>query len=181
MLALAVSALTFYYARWNKGTVEMTQPMSIYLQPGGSLQGSEIVMAALIHNTADQGKYIENVYIRLYREEGVQNFTECRYEDKGLLRPGAFFADRQGLATSFHFGSPGYGAWYDFLPGDYVLRVYVKCSLDEEVLIREERFSVTPELFRQMRRRKVGIWFIWSPDSRSYIGHVGAAVPSRPG
>ena len=171
---LIVTLLTFYGNRVDRGMVEVTQPQTIFLQPANRFGPSEIIMTALIRSTADRGKAIEHFFVRLCREESIENFTVSRYEDKGGFRPGAFFVDRQGLSSSFHFSSPGYGAWYDFLPGDYTLQVYAKCAAEKELLVMEVHFSVTTELFRKMRSRKGRIEFVWSPDSRTYVGHVGA-------
>lgn len=173
-LALIISFLALYFPRWQRGTVEMTQPPDIYMQPGdGRVYASTIIFPALIHATADRGVYVESLDVRLQREESIQNFTESAYEDHGVLRPAAFWADRQGLGANFHFSSPGYGAWYPFLPGDYMLRVSARIANGTERLIREIHFSITPELFRAMRKQNKGIYFVWSPDGQCYIGHVG--------
>jgi hypothetical protein len=178
LAGLIVTVLTFYYVRLDRGRVEMTRASCIQLQPGdGRLRVPAIVLATLIHGTSDRGLYVENVSVRVEREDGVQHFNECWYEDRGALHAAAFLADKQGLSTNFYFYSPGYGGLYQFLPGNYTLHIFVMVTGEPERQIGEAHLTVTPELYRAVRKRNCGLVFTWSPGGKCYIGHIGPKGP----
>jgi hypothetical protein len=180
VVALLVSFLTFYYVRVDKGMVRMTQPSLIYLQSTDSnIQMATVVFAALIYSTADRGHYVEDIFVRLERDESSQNFSGCKYEDHGALREPGFYVDRNGLAGRYHFWAPGYDGPYSILPGEYTLHVVVKCVGEDEMEIGEERLSLSKDLCQAMKERKTGVCFTWSAGGQKYIGHIAADSDMR--
>lgn len=174
LIALAISAFTFWLNRLKKGVVKMTRPTVIYFGPdgGGGERQSKVFIRTLLYSTSDRGQYIQNMFIRLQRGETVQNFNVWVYDDKGLVRGSGLFISKNGIACNHHFLLPKDGENYKFLQGDYSLQVFVEPVNGNPIMIFEQKLKVTKEQSEEMKTSTSGTYFDWAPNSQTYFSHV---------
>ncbi|MBS1504350.1 MAG: hypothetical protein JST32_19975 [Bacteroidetes bacterium] len=175
LIALTLSALTFWLTRIKKGGVKMTRPTVIFFGPdGGGEKHSKVFIRTLLYSTSDRGQYIQNMYIRLRRGESIQNFNVWVYDDNGLVRGSGLFIDKSGIACNHHFLLPKDGNNYLFLAGDYVLQVYIETVHKSPQKIFEQALHLTKHQQDEMSSKKSGVYFDWAPNTQNYFSHVDA-------
>lgn len=173
LTALLISALTFWLTKLKIGTVKMTKPTVIYFGPdGGSERRNKVFIRTLLYCTSYRGQYISNMFIRLQRGETVQNFNVWVYDDKGLVRGSGLFISNTGIACNHHFLLPKDGENYAFLPGEYLLQVFIEPVNRKAIKIFEYSLNLTKEQTDKMKTIAAGTYFDWAPNSLSYYSHV---------
>jgi len=173
LIALTISALTFWLTRLKRGVVKMTRPTIIFFGPdGGGERHNKVFIRTLLYSTSDRGQYIQNMFIRLQRGETVQNFNVWVYDDKGLVRGSGLFINKNGIACNHHFLLPKDGDNYSFLPGDYILQVFIEPVDKSPRMIFEQKLNVTKEQSEEMKTRIAGTYFDWAPNSQTYYSHI---------
>lgn len=172
-IALVISALTFWLTRIRKGIVKMTRPTIIYFGPdGGGERHCKIFVRTLLYSTSDRGQYIQNMYIRLQRGETIQNFNVWVYDDRGLVRGSGLFVNKNGIACNHHFLLPKDMSNFSFLPGDYLLQVYIETVDNIPKKIFEQKLTLTEKECTEMAAKCAGIYFDWAPNMQDYSSHV---------
>jgi len=173
IVALLISVWTFWLSRVKKGIIKMTRPTVIFFGPDGAgKEHKKVFVRTLLYSTADRGIYIQNMYIRLQRGESHQNFNVWVYDNNGLVRGSGLFVDKSGIACNHHFLLPRDGSHYEFIPGEYLLEVFVEAVEKDPIKIFEQKLSVSDKQEEAMSLKKVGIYYDWAPNSQSYCAHV---------
>ena len=173
IMALLISLWTFWLSRVKKGTIKMTRPTVIFFGPDGvGKEHKKVFIRTLLYSTADRGIYIQNMYIRLQRGESYQNFNVWVYDNNGLVRGSGLFVDKSGIACNHHFLLPRDGSHFEFVPGEYLLQVFVETVDKDPVKLFEQKLSVSEKHEEAMNLKKVGVYFDWAPNSQSYFAHV---------
>lgn len=75
IISLIISGLTFWLTRIKKGDLKMTRPSMICFVGQNGNDEPKIVIRTLLYATAEQGQYIQNMFIRIHRDETIQNFN----------------------------------------------------------------------------------------------------------
>ena len=173
LIALSISALTFWLTRMKKGIVKMTRPTIIFFGPdGGGEMLNKVFIRTLLYGTSDRGQYIQNMFIRLQHGESVQDFNVWVYDDKGLVRGSGLYINKSGIACNHHFLLPKDGNRYSFLSGDYLLQVYVETVDKKSRKIFEQKLHLTKDQQDEMLIKKAGTYFDWAPNTQSYFSHI---------
>jgi hypothetical protein len=173
VIALAISALTFWLTRLRQGIVKMTRPTIIFFGPdGGGQKHNKVYIRTLLYATSDRGQYIQNMFIRLQRGESIQNFNLWVYGDKELARGSGLFISKSGIVCNHHFLLPKDGVNYDFLSGDYLLQVYIESVDKNPAKIFEQKLQLTKEQQDAMVDKRAGIFFDWAPNTQNYFSHI---------
>lgn len=147
----------------------MTRPTVIFFGPDGvGKEHKKVFIRTLLYSTADRGIYIQNMYIRLQRGESHQNFNVWVYDNSGLVRGSGLFVDKSGIACNHHFLLPRDGSRYEFMPGEYLLEVFVEVVGKDPVKLFEQKLPVNEKQEEAMNLKKVGIYYDWAPNSQSY-------------
>ena len=175
LVALAISGLTFWLTRVKKGVVKMTRPTVVFFGPDGAReQSKKVYIRTLLCSTSDQGRYIQNMYIRLRRGESTQNFNVWVYGNERLMRGSGLFISKNGIAYNHHFLMPKDGTSYDFVAGEYLLQVYVEPVGGSSQKIFEQKVFLTNAQKEEMKVKKAGVYFDWAPNTESYSSHIDA-------
>ena len=173
LVALGISFLTFWLTRVKSGKIKMTRPTIIFFGPDGVGENhKKVFIRTLLYSTADKGKYIQNMFIRLQRGESIQNFNIWVYDNNGLVRGSGLFVNKSGFACNHHFLQPKDGLNYNFLAGEYLLQVYVESVNDNPKMIFEQRLTLTKNQENEMKSKMVGPYFDWAPNSQNYFSHI---------
>ena len=173
LLALAISGLTFWLTRVKKGKIKMTRPTVIFFGPDGVGQEyKKVFIRTLLYSTSDQGKYVQNMYIRLQRGESIQNFNVWVYDNDGLVRGSGLFVNKGGVACNHHFLMPKDGTSYDFIAGEYLLQLYIESVDESPKKIFEQRVTLTKNQEEEMKTKKAGTYFDWAPNTQNYFSHT---------
>ena len=173
LIALTISALTFWLTSIKKGIVKMTRPTIIFFGPdGGGEKHNKVFIRTLLYSTSNRGQYIQNMYIRLQRGESVQNFNVWVYDDKGLVRGSGLFVNKSGVSCNHHFLLPKDRNNYSFLAGDYILEVYTETVDQSPQKIFEQKLHLTKSQQDEMLIKKSGTYFDWAPNTQNYFSHV---------
>jgi hypothetical protein len=144
LIAMIISVVTFWLTRFKRGTIKMTRPTVIFFGPdGGKGKPNKVFIRTLLYSTSDKGQYIQNMYIKLHRGESAQNFNVWVYDDKSLVRGSGLFVSKNGISSNHHFLLPKDGETYSFLPGEYLLQVYVELVDKKPKMVFEEKLQLT--------------------------------------
>lgn len=158
----------------------MTRPTVIFFGPDGvGKDHKKVFIRTLLYSTSDNGKYIQNMFIRLHGGGAVQIFNVWVYDDKGLVRGSGLFVNKSGIASNHHFLMPKDAAVIEFLPGDYLLQLFVESVNEKPVKIFEQTLSVSEDQYDKMRSDKIGVYFDWAPDSQTYLSSVDNKTKDR--
>jgi len=175
-LALAVSGLTAWLTFFRRGTLRMTQPTVIYFGPDGGPEPSakaKVYLRTLLYSTSRRGHMAESMHVGIQRGETRQNFSVWVYGDERLNRGSGLFVGHEGVATNHHFLLPRDGADFQFLPGEYWVRVYAKhVGQRGSHELAAVRLSVTEAHAAGLRAEDAGLYFDWGPDQGSYHPHI---------
>ena len=106
IVSLIISGLTFWLTRIRKGSLRMTRPSIICFLGQNGNDEPKIFIRTLLYATADQGQYIQNMFVRLHRAERIQNFNIWAYGDNGIVRGSGLFASKTGVSANHHFLLP---------------------------------------------------------------------------
>lgn len=184
-LSLAVSAATAWLTLFRRGDVKMTQPTTIFFGPDASRSQQDtpppkVYLRCLLFSTSKRGRVIENMYIKLSRNEAHQNFNVWVYgERKELVRGSGLFVGETGISANHHFLTPKDGNAFRFTEGRYELEVYAHLLGDARP---QKLFSQTLELSREaaaeMAEKTAGLYFDWGPDSSRYLAHIDERPPA---
>lgn len=173
LLALLISAYTFWANRIKKGKVKMTRPTVIFFGPDGiGKEDKKVFIRTLLYSTSDKGKYIQNMFVRLQHSEAVQNFNVWVYDDRGLVRGSGLFISKTGLSANHHFLMPKDGTPYDFSAGTYLLQVFVETVNENPVKIFEQTLVITSEQQGKLLEQNLGLYFDWVPNTQNYFAHI---------
>ena len=172
-LALLISIITFWLTRIKKGTIKMTKPTVIFFGPDGvGADHKKIFIRTLLYSTADSGRYIQNMFIRLHRGETIQNFNVWVYDNNGLVRGSGLFINKSGIACNHHFLMPKDGTNYDFIEGEYLLEVFVEPADCSPIMIFRQKLVITSNQQNELVNKKAGIYFDWAPNTQNYFSHI---------
>jgi hypothetical protein len=172
-LALLISIITFWLTRIKKGKIKMTKPTIIFFGPDGvGADHKKIFIRTLLYSTADNGRYIQNMFIKLHRGENIQNFNVWVYDNNGLVRGSGLFINKSGIACNHHFLMPKDGTNYDFIEGEYLLQVFVEPVDRSPIMIFQQKLFITSNQQNEIINKKAGIYFDWAPNTQNYFSHI---------
>ena len=167
--ALVISAVTAWLTLLRRGTIKMTQPTIIFFGPDGVAGPPKVYLRTLLYSTAKRGQIIENMYVKLLRGESSQNFNVWVYGEGELARGSGLFVGENGVATNHHFLLPKDGTGYQFLPGKYILAVYVSLvNRPKQLLLGKFSVMLTEKQAKAIAEKKAGVFFDWGPDLSDY-------------
>lgn len=174
LIALAVSLTTAWLTLLRRGTVKMTQPTIIAFCSDNGQDPPKVFLRTLLYSTSKRGQLIENMYVKLKRGESQQNFSTWAYDDEGhIARGSGLYVGENGVAMNHHFLMPKDGSSYSFLPGTYILSVYVSLvNRKKDLLIGTCSVHLTQEQATAINDQKAGVYFDWGPDLKDYQSHL---------
>lgn len=184
-LSLALSIVTAWWTYFRRGEIKAAQPPTLFFGPDGKRHGKggkpKLFLRLLLFATARNGRVIESIYTQVRRGQSSQIFNIWVFGEKERLRRGSgLHVGPQGVAHDHHFLMPPDGTNFEFLPGDYTLRVFAKL-VDEErtVQLVEIQVSVTDEQSKQLRSESAdtGLYFDWGPETGTYSPHLDHSRP----
>jgi hypothetical protein len=172
--SLGVSAFTMWFTLLRKGNVRMTQPTIVFFGPDGGSGEPKVFLRTLLYSTGKRGRIVESMFVKLRRSESVQTFNIWIYGEKQqLVRGSGIHVGFEGITCNHHFLLPKDGTGYEFLPGDYVLEVYVSpLHAVGPVLLSKLNLVLTKEQADALKTKKAGVYFDWGPDSAKYHAHI---------
>lgn len=174
LLALGISALTAWLTYFRRGTIRSTRPTVIYFGPdAGGVGKPKVYLRTLLFSTAKRGRVIEGMHVTLSRNETRQTFNIWVYGDEKLVRGSGLFVGETGVPANHHFLAPSDGTQFEFLEGEYELRLVAKILGDSSPMtLLAQSLSLTRDLAAALRERGTAIFFDWGPDSQRYIPHI---------
>jgi len=177
-LALGVSLATAYLTLFRRGTIRMTQPTVIWFGPDGGRRDdkrctSKIFLRTLLFATGKRGQIIEQMFLRLRRNESSQTFNIWVYGDDKMARGSGLHVSENGVSCNHHFLLPSDTKNFRFDPGNYELEVYA-VVLGEQKAVNLFRVKLTVDTSQaiELLNNDAGLYFDWGPDSQSYQSHI---------
>ncbi len=172
IVSLLISGLTFWLTKIKKGSLKMTRPSIICFVGQNDGDEAKIFIRTLLYATADQGQYIQNMFVRLVYDGITENFNTWSYGDKETVRGSGLYASKAGVSTNHHFLLPKNTQW-SFAAGDYKLEVFVETVGNKQKRLFEYTLSVMKEQEERLRNDfRASIVFSWDPNGRKYISHI---------
>ena len=176
ILAFGISVATAWLTLFRRGTVRMTQPTTIYFgadASSGPSYSPKVYLRTLLFSTAKRGQVIESMFVRLRRGESHQTFNIWVYGEARLARGSGLYVGENGVTCNHHFLLPFDGSTFEFLPGEYSVRVYASLiGAKRAIRLFSAHLTITEEFSKRLRDRDCGVYFDWGPDSGQYHGHV---------
>jgi len=147
----------------------MTRPSIICILGQNGNDDPKIFIRTLLYTTAEQGQYIQNMFVRIHRAETIQNFNVWAYGDNGLVRGSGLFASKTGISVYHHFLLPKNEQWF-FVAGEYRLEVYAETVNGATKKLFEQILFLTNEQASDIKQGKA-IYFDWAPNTGQYLSH----------
>lgn len=169
IISLLISILTFWLTRVRKGKLKMTRPSLICFLGQNGNDEPKVFMRTLLYGTADQGQYVQNMFIRLHQADTIQNFNIWAYGDNGVVRGSGLFISKSGISLYHHFLLSKNGQWI-LLPGDYRLEVFAETVNASAKKIFEQNLTLTTEQANDIKQGKA-VYFDWAPDTEKYVSY----------
>ena len=177
--SLLVSALVAYLTLFRKGSVKVTQPTTIYFGADAGNRdtksaGPKVYLRTLLYSTAKRGNVISSLHVRLTRGETIQTFNIWVYGEDGDLRRGSgLFVGEEGVTFNHHFLPPADGTAFKFLPGAYLLELFVtQVDRQKPKLLWSANLDLPQNLYEKMQTELAGgLFYDWQPNSNSYHVH----------
>lgn len=170
VLALAVSAGTFWYTSLRRGTVRMTQPTLVGLGFRENDSKNQVFVRCMLFATGKRNSVVENIYARVRRGERSQNFSIWVHgEPRAMDRGAGLMVSEDGITKNFHFLLRNDEPEFEITTGQYDIEIFATLlNKTSEISLARIAIEVTPELLTA----DTGIQFDWAPDSGRYVGHV---------
>jgi hypothetical protein len=169
IISLIISGLTFWLTRFRKGSLRMTRPSIICFLGQNGNDEPKIFIRTLLYATADQGQYIQNMFVKISIADTTQNFNVWAYGDNQIVRGSGLFTSKTGISVYHHFLLPKNEQW-NFDEGEYRLEVYVETVDNSIKKLFEQKLSLTTEQSIDIKQGKA-IYFDWVPNKRKYVSH----------
>jgi len=89
------------------------------------------------------------------------------------------FVGHEGTALDHHFLLPADGTSFDFVPGDYTIRVFAKLVKERKpTLLGTFSVRLTEASAREALITGSGVFFDWGPDLGRYHAHSRPILPT---
>ncbi len=150
---------------------------------------AKVYLRSLLYSTSKRGRIVENMFVRLRRLESSQTFNIWAHGEDSLTRGSGLYVGETGVLCNHHFLLPTGETAFAFLPGDYILAVYVSLVGDTKPLLLFIPLSTEHFLYpaaghqckRGARRMTAGWCWRRSPwrataSSRASLGANGAVT-----
>lgn len=177
--ALAVSSVTAWLTFFRRGDLKMTKPTVVFFGPDGGAERGEqarpkVFLRTLLYSTSKTGQMVESMHVSVQRGETRQNFSIWVYGDKDTLARGSgLFVGADGIACNHHFLLPNDANGFQFVSGEYLVRVFAKRVRDQSPrLLHELRLSISEPDGVRLRDSEAGMYFDWGPDQQAYHPHI---------
>jgi hypothetical protein len=131
-----------------------------------------VQILASIYSTP-MGSNAANLYVRLERECASQIFPIWRHGIGNPVRGAGLYIGTKAKADAYYFLLPDEGTGYHFSEGTYKLEIFIEKDGKRPKMTFSEVLTVSHEQAQQMKRRRMGIDFIWMPSEKKYMGKVG--------
>jgi hypothetical protein len=171
LIALTISAFTFWLTSIKKGIVKMTRPTIICFLEQNGIDGPKVFIRTLLYSTSNQGQYIQNMFVRLDRAETFQNFNVWFYGDTGTVKGSGLFVNKEGVSSYHHFLLPKDEAKYPFTAGEYSLKIFVETVDKMPKMISEQRLTLTDQQSIDLGQGKA-LYYDWASNAQNYFSHI---------
>jgi len=171
LIALAISALSFWLANIKKGNVKMTRPTIICFLGQNKGDEPKIFIRTLLYSTSDKGQYIQNMFIRLQQGRKVQDFNIWAYGDNGIVRGSGLFVNKNGISSYHHFLLPKVRARYSSMQGDCLLQFFAETVNEKPQKIFETHLTITEQQLLDLEQGKE-LHFDWAPNTQNYFSYT---------
>jgi hypothetical protein len=189
ILSLAVSCTVAWLTWFRRGTVEMSQPTSIFFGHDGladsQRDGPKVYLRTLLYSTSKRGRIVGSMHVSLARDETVQNFPVWVHGERNdLVRGSGLFVGDSGVSANHHFLLPEPGGRYEWRAGIYHLRVYaLLVGNKKHKLLFEQHLEIKQDVAAKINEQVAGgVYFDWGPDASRYVARldVRRKPPSKP-
>jgi len=173
-VSLVISFYTFWLVQFNRGKLKMTRPNYICLKRDAGPNWPKLFIRTCLYSTGAKGIAVENLFLRVHKDEVSYLFDFWGHTDSGHLTIGSgLFVGPMGTANDHHFNLRGAPDSLIFAAGTYEVEIFATVVGRESRKIGEIEFDITgyqaPELI-QIPDRQLDLY--WSTDEREYLGEV---------
>lgn len=171
LLSLAVSAITMWFAWLRRGRLAMTKPTLVFFGHDGKIP--KVFLRTLLYSTAQRGKMIERMYVKLIQADREQLFTTWGYAPTTEISPGSgLYVGQTGVSANHHFVLSEYYSGYEFVEGNYTIQVFAQqIGRSGPELLSETRLTLDRHLAWSLGQKR-GVLFKLEPDTGTYVGHA---------
>jgi hypothetical protein len=170
IISLLVSLLTFWLTRMYRGTVKMTRPTIICLLGQNEEDSPKIFIRTLLYSTADNGRYVQDMFIKIRGDHGSQYFNIWAYGDKDIVRGSGLFVNKSGFSSYHHFLLPNEAGKFNFSAGEYVIEIFVEVVNKNPKKLFESKLLLNEQQAEDLINHKA-VYFDWVSKTQSYVGH----------
>jgi hypothetical protein len=174
--SFAVSLYTLWSNQLNRGRVRMTRPSLIFFGRDRGDGRIKIWVRALLYCTANRGRVVESLYVRLTDQVGTWVFDRWIYGDHEQLSAGSgLFVSREGVAHNHHFllrreSSDEFAFW----GGAYRVEMFAKSVgaarhdriLDLNVVLPGDQGAILTQIV------DAGAFLEWDSEKSEYISRI---------
>lgn len=168
IFSAGLSLFTTWSSLFRRGKIRLAKPAFIafcYDVIEGGRRHPKILIRALLYSTGKRGRIIENLYLSVRQGESLQNFNIWGINDGKMSRGSGLFVGETGVVADHHFNPPWEVEGFQFLPGNYELRVFAELAGRKKPALLSSITITAPGLDSRSPKQ---VWFEWSPTTRIY-------------
>lgn len=171
IVSLLISALTFWMSRLKRGSLKMTRPSLICFTGINTGDGLKVVIRTLLFSTSDSGQYVQNMFVRVSKEETSCDFNVWAYDDKGLVRGSGVYVGRNGTSNYHHFLTLETGE-IKLNEGEWRIEIFAETVTRPINKIFEYKLAFKESHLENLSNGNA-IFFDWAPNTANYVSRVG--------
>jgi hypothetical protein len=167
LVALGVSVTTAWLTLFQLGTVKMTQPTMIALLAQGA-DGPKVFLRTLLYCTARRGQVIEDMFVRLHRQDFSRLFNLWHYGDGPIVRGSGLRIGYEGVAVYHHFVLSRKSPAFEFTAGKYTIEVFARPIQAQPVCLGRYEVALGPDEAAALKNGQA-LFFNWDSDAELYF------------
>lgn len=185
VVALVVSAATWWQTLLRRGDLRMTHPSVICFGPDGSQDTAgrgKVFLRTLLYSTSHRGHTVESLYLNLRNHHGSQRFPIWVYGSRDVLTRGSgLFVPREGVAHDHHFLLSVQMPDFKFLPGEYTLEVWARVAgRIKPWRLQTLKIEINGSHSAHLQASgAAGVYFDWVPDQNEYHVSIREDVTAK--
>ncbi len=173
-LALGVSALTAYLTLLRAGRLRATPPSIVFFGYDFSPDPvAKVFLRLLLFSSSRRLKRIESLYAEIEHAGVTETMSFWGYDAGNGLTPGSGLSvSHDGLAANHHFVRAQHSPDFEFLSGEYEIRVFAKeFGKASHSQLLKLKLELNEKLASTLKRRD-GVLFELDPATGHYFGNA---------
>ncbi len=170
IVSLLISSAIAYFLYIHKGKIKITQPGIIGLAYESPDRTPKIVLSGLLYCTSEQGRMIENLYLKVIHHDRVFSFNKWVYQKEKVSLVGGLFVKKEGNSNYHHFLiSTEEISSFRFYEGEICIQLNA-CIVNSNkpILLSSLNIFIDGDQLQSINSNRSLALYYWDPEIKEY-------------